>query len=273
MHTSPTPLVRPYPHHPLLGRNMQLDARSLQGPRLIENVASLWRQRLRSVHWPRRLAILNQGALRAALERYGIAEDALGCCVAMATTGLLGTAPHDHIAEILGLSRYTDGTEAERATDWALAFYADCTEADPFAGSWPVDDTGTDGLTACKVAKARGLISSYRHASTLRGLVTMLQDGPVLLGVPWRERFFEPDRHHRIDPVGWADTAEAGGHEIEVVGVELWRNDPDQLDRAVFRFANSWGTSWAEDGYAYFGGRTYELLRSGIDVRQPLFGN
>jgi hypothetical protein len=236
---------------------MQLDARSL--PYMVERTPPELRRPLRSKRWGRALPILDQGQV--------------GACVGFAATGLLGSAPADVLNEALGLMIYTDREIAAAATDYALALYAETTAADPYEGTYPPDDTGTDGLSVCQVLRRRGVISAYRHASTLRGLVELLQDGPVLMGMPWRERFFEPTEDGHIDPEGWADTEEVGGHEVVVEGVSLAREEPANLARAVFIVANSWSASWGPLGGRFLmNGQTYLELRDSIDLRQPMVG-
>lgn len=256
MHDSTTPLLRDFPRtDPRLGRRMQLDARSL--PYMIERQPEELRRPLRSVRWQRQVPILDQGDV--------------GACVGFASTGLLGTGPFYVLDELIGVSAYTEEEHAiEKATAYALGLYSECTAEDPYEGTYPPEDTGTDGLTACQVLAERGVIAKYRHASTLRGFVELLQDGPVLMGMPWYQAFFEPADSGRIDPEGWADTEVAGGHEVCVTGVQLDTHRPRELDRATFIVANSWGTSWGKRGYFAMGGRTYELLRDDIDLRQPL---
>lgn len=245
MHDAPQPLLREYPRtDPRLGRKLQLDARSL--PFMVTAAAP---RTLRSVHWPRPLPILDQGDL--------------GACVGFAATGALGSVPlasFEHAAALL--------PDAEMARAFARDLYSETTAIDPFDGAWPPEDTGTDGLSVCKVLKRRGVISSYRWASSLAGLVTLLQDGPVLMGMPWHAAFYEPDAETgRIDPTGWEDSELLGGHEVEIVGVRL---DPSgDLERAVFLVANSWGAGWGMAGYFTMGGRTYTLMRDHVDLVQP----
>lgn len=257
-----------FEHHPMLGRHMQLDPRSLVGPYRLENTPELISRRLRSVHWGRRLPILDQGNLGPILSKMGVEGNVLGCCVGMSYAGALGTEPNASvIPQVLGTA-WGDPMLYQEAQAFVVRRYSVLTAQDPFEGQWPTEDTGTDGLTACKEARSRGEIKGYRTATTLRGLVSLLQDGPVMMGVKWFNRFFDPDAHGRIDPVGWADSGEAGGHEIVVTGVDLHRGSDRELDRAVFQFANHWSEQWGEHGYAWFGGRTYELLRSTIDLYQ-----
>lgn len=243
MHTDPTPLIREYPRSdPRLGRKLQLDARSL--PYMVTAADP---RTLRSVHWPRRLPILDQGPL--------------GACVGFTMASALGTYPLSAFPQLRGV--VGSGTEA---TDFAQGLYSEATAIDPWEGTWPPEDTGTDGLSAAKVLKRRGLISGYRHASSLAGLLTLLQDGPVAMGMPWHEGFFEPDEDGRIDTDGRADTPMVGGHEVLVVGVVL---DPSgHLDQALLTVANSWSPGWGDRGYFRMAGALYERLRSDVDLIQ-----
>lgn len=244
MHTAPEPLTRDYPRtDPRLGRKLHLDARSLPFIRTAADPRTL-----RTVHWPRPLPIMDQGDL--------------GACVGFATTGALGTYPlgaFPTLVEGLGLT-------IEQAEDYARGIYSEATAVDPWEGAWPPEDTGTDGLSAAKILKRRGLIGSYLHATNLAQLITLLQDGPVLMGMPWYEAFFRPESDGRIDPRGWADTDVAGGHEVEITGVELASNGI--LEHAVFTCANSWGKGWGLGGFFRIGAYTVSLLKADIDLIQ-----
>jgi hypothetical protein len=247
MHTAPEPLLREYPRtDPRLGRKLHLDARSLPYVRTAADPRTL-----RSVHWPRQLPILGQGQV--------------GACVLFTEVGILGSSP---LVSFPSISRAVP--DVEDATDLALDLYEVTTAEDPFDGAWRRDgsgeDTGTDGLSAAKVLKRKGLISSFLHATNLAQLITLLQDGPVAMGMPWHEAFFDPQPDGRIDPRGWADTQVAGGHEVEIVGVEL--ADNGILEHAVFTCANSWTEDWGLGGYFKMGAFTYSLLRADIDLIQ-----
>jgi hypothetical protein len=201
---------------------------------------------LRSVRWPRQVPILDQGDL--------------GACVGFALTGALGTAPLTAFPDVV--AHVPDGDDA---AGFARDLYSASSAVDPFDGSWPPDDTGTDGLSAAKVLKRSGVISAYRWASSLSGLLTLLQDGPVCMGMPWHEAFFSPDRNGHIDPPGWADTDLAGGHEVEIVGADIRADD---LARSVLLVANSWGPGWGMQGFFRMNAQTYVELRSNVDLVQ-----
>lgn len=253
MHDAPTPLTKDYPRRDRrLGRRMQLDARSL--PFMIERTPPELRRPLRSVHWSRSLPVLDQGDL--------------GACVGYAATGALATEPWDILDGVLRLSVYTAADFITQAGGYAQALYSETTRHDPFPGDWPPDDTGTDGLSVAQVLKARGVIRAYRHASTLRGFAQLLQDGPVIMGMPWLDTFYDPDGHGRIDAEGWEAGGLAGGHEVQVIGLDLYDFEPTKLEAATFQCVNSWGDSWGLLGRFTMRGATYQALRDDIDLRQ-----
>lgn len=66
----------------------------------------------------------------------------------------------------------------------------------------------------------------------------------------WYNYFFDPDPNGLISIGG----ALAGGHEFEVIAYDA--------DRGLWKFANSWGTSWGQAGYAYMTDATYARLLS-----------
>lgn len=198
--TEPTP-------HPL-GRLLNHDPRSRAFPFSGRPEAAAV---VKSVRWTRRAPILDQGSL--------------GSCTGNAAAGWLGTDD----AEVRGRA---DVTEA-----LAVDIYSDATRIDPFDGQYPTDDTGSDGLSVCKVLKKRGLIGSYTHCFSLADVLAALQSGPVLVGTNWYDGMFNPGSRGLVEISG----AVAGGHEYVAEGVDV--------DRQEVVFANSWGGSWGEGGH------------------------
>lgn len=180
----------------------------------------------KSVVWPRRTAVLDQGNL--------------GSCTGNAACGVLGTDP---FYDTLGLKL----DEAE-----AVTLYSAATKLDAYSGSYPPDDTGSDGLSVAKAAKNAGLISGYTHAMSLDAVITALQTGPVITGVNWYDSFDSPDASGRVSIS--KDATVRGGHEFEIVGVDV----ADKTLRAV----NSWGAGYGDAGYFTFEYGDYDRLLS-----------
>jgi hypothetical protein len=231
-----------------LGRNRWLDGRSLA--HMVENDAREMGRPLENQLWDRGLPILDQGKL--------------GSCTGNAGTGALGTEP---IYSAVGKNALPASGSAADAEEFAVKLYEDATVADGYPGSYPPDDTGSSGLAICKVLKTRGTIPRFRWARTAHGLLRLLQSGPILQGMPWYNAFFQPDHDGFIDAdPRWSGSGLAGGHEIEGVGVEI---DFANAFNSVLVYANSWSTSWGDNGYFRMRLRTYEAL-SGVDLKQFL---
>lgn len=233
----------PTTDRPRLGRHIRWDVRSLGF--MVENQWHEMAKPLRSVEWDRRAEITDQKST--------------GSCTAQAAAGILGTEPF-----WTSVGSDTLLPDAKFLEEWALIFYGDETKLDNLDGIYPPTDTGSNGLAACKVLKNRGLVASYRWARTMYGLARLLQDGPVMMGSAWLEAFFEPDRHGFIDSGDWAGSNLAGGHEFEVLGIEL----VDPIENSVLTACNSWSTGWGDHGRFRLRLSTYQTLRSYADLKQ-----
>lgn len=229
-----------------LGRNQWLDARSLAY--MVENSVHEMGRRLHDKEWEREVVILDQGDL--------------GSCTGNAGTGALGTQP---FFEAVGRAALPAADDPAALEEFAVQLYSDATKVDAYPGEYPPTDSGSSGLAICKVLRARGVIKGYRWARSPYGLLQLLQNGPVLQGMPWYNAFFTPDSGGYIDSdPRWYSSGVAGGHEVEAIGVEL---DESDAYNSTIVYANSWGPNWGLGGRFKMRLRTYERM-SGIDLKQ-----
>jgi hypothetical protein len=204
---------------PRLGRHVRHDDRSRA---FAYPTAGLT---LTSAKHTRRIPVLDQGQL--------------GSCTGNAGIGALGTDPYFETLVDPGAVRGTPGSRYSFDEAGAVALYSAATKLDDAPGSYPPDDTGSDGLSVAKALKTAGEISGYQHTFTLTDALLALGKTPVITGVSWHEDMFQPDSDGRVHITG----ALAGGHEFVV----------DEIDVETERvwFTNSWGTSWGVNGRAY----------------------
>lgn len=260
-----------YDVRPDLGRHLVLDPRSLAyrphpTPR-----------RLHPTEWAPKIPVLNQQQLLSqgihTGRRYpGVGDvDALGSCTGNAATAAVSIL-HDAAALEAADLITTDPAACEM---WAIDLYADATRRDQWHDlTWPTVDCGSSGLAVAKALRARGLIDSYRHATTAEELCQLLQTGPVLMGMPWREDFFDPPGRTALldDLPDWRDSPVAGGHEVCITALEhLTYTVNGGLDYAhtILRVVNSWSKAWGDHGHFRLSLAVYRELRDQIDLIQP----
>lgn len=201
------------PHR--LGRHIEHDARSYGFAAPV-----LPRRALASKRWARRVPIWQQGDL--------------GSCTGHAAAAWLAT---DNATR--------PGVTAHRGIpvdhDYAVLLYSRATDLDSFPGRYKPEDTGSSGIAAAKALREAGAAVGYRHAFTPGAVLTALQTGPVMLGLPWYASMFNPTADGRI--VVDAGTGLAGGHELLA----------DELNIIMGRVwvQQSWG-EWGVDGRGWF---------------------
>ncbi|MEW1565820.1 hypothetical protein AB0454_22875 [Streptomyces sp. NPDC093509] len=267
----PDLVIRKYDVLPSLGRQMVLDPRSLAYRRRYTGSP------LRATEWAPKVPVLDQQDLlaqgiRTSLLAPGAPDvDALGSCTANAATALVSVL---HDAETL-TAKGLDVTDGIAAEEWAIGLYADATRHDQWQDArWPSDDCGSSGLGVAKALRARGLCDQYGHATTAEELCQLLQTGPVLMGMPWYQAFFEPTGAHALldDIPGWQDSPIAGGHEVCITALESVTTDTDGSlipEQTILRARNSWGSSWGDVGEFRISLALYQALRDEIDLVQP----
>lgn len=110
---------------------------------------------------------------------------------------------------------------------------------------WPGEDyEGTSVLAGAKIMQQDGQITSYRWCfGTWDVRDAVITQGPVVLGVPWYSGMYRTKR----DGVVTIEGDLVGGHCLIVTGY-----DPSYMINGkaheVFRWRNSWGTSYGIKG-------------------------
>lgn len=172
--------------------------------------------KLRTVRHERHVPVFDQGHL--------------GSCTGNAAVGCMATG------QFFATLDRADQEAFPLNEDGAVRCYSLATAADDYAGTYPPDDTGSDGLSVAKVLTTAGLISGYRHAFSLDDALAALMVQPLITGTVWTQDMFDVDRNGIVSPTG----AEVGGHEYVV----------DSFDTAtnLVGFTNSWGTGWGWQG-------------------------
>jgi hypothetical protein len=180
----------------------------------------------------------------------------LGSCTGNAAVGCMATGVFH-------------ATITEADADWleplnqgaAVECYHQATAIDPWPGTYPPEDTGSDGLSVAKVLKAAGAISGYTWAFSLADALAALMNRPVITGTLWLMDMFSPSSEGLVTPGG----AIAGGHEYVM----------DEYDptRGWVGFTNSWGEAWGKGGRFYMEAEKYGALlaRDGdVTVFEPI---
>jgi hypothetical protein len=194
-----------------LGRHVHHDPRSRAYP-VRPRVSAL-----ASIRHVRHVPVFNQGHI--------------GSCTGHAAVGCMGTGLFYGSLENAWVPQFFPYSEAG-----AVACYSRATVLDSYAGDYPPDDTGSDGLSVAKALQEKGEISGYEHAFGLDHGLLGLMERPAIVGVAWMNDMFDPDREGIVHPTG----ALAGGHEF------VW--DEYDAARGLVGFTNSWGLSWGKAG-------------------------
>ena len=115
-------------------------------------------------------------------------------------------------------------------------------------GVEPDDQAGAQLTAAAQVLNERDLIEGCFQCPDLDSLIyALLERGPVLAGLAWREMMFKPVRVDgvpvcRVEP----DSPIVGGHAVLLNGISL------DLElggaKGFIRFKNSWDRAWGENG-------------------------
>ena len=121
--------------------------------------------------------------------------------------------------------------------DYATMIYREAQKVD----QWPGEDyEGTSVLAGAKIVKGLGWFEEYRWGfSTTDVIQSLVNLGPVVLGINWYSGMWDTDSNGYIHPTGEL----AGGHAIVAVGYDH--------ERDAVLLHNSWGPGWGVDGRAW----------------------
>jgi len=233
---------------------------------------------LKTVSHPPRIPVLDQqdlgaqGISVAALVPGAKDVDALGSCVANATTAALSVVLPPEKLAALGI-----GGDAVVDEKFAIGLYHSLTmlTGNP-ADEFPPDDPGSSGLYACQYLESKGITSGHRIAHGGTNILSLMQSGPLIAGQPFLNAWMEPGPDHFVDGDGTLATLAqqigggvAGGHETCLYAIERIAYDHAgliDLHRTVLRVRNSWG-AWGDHGDYLIHLSTYVALGSYCDFR------
>ena len=101
-------------------------------------------------------------------------------------------------------------------------------------------ENGTTVHAVAKVLQKHARIGTYVWARDLDEIKQwVLTQGSVVVGTDWHTGQFYPDATGLVRPTGQVE----GGHAYLIVGYDTATD--------MFKFQNSWGAGWGQNGYFY----------------------
>jgi hypothetical protein len=230
--------------------------------------------------------LLSQGIDTSQMIPGAPAVDALGSCTANASTehiGQLAVAAGKDLESLeIGFGgriwRLTPDS-ASANEQWAIVFYHLCTDqTGRNSQEWPPTDCGSTGQYCCKLATKQKLAKTYNVPHNVKGALTALQKGTVIMGGPWFNSWFEPDKDGFIDGDGSVDALNAaiqsglaGGHETcqrSIVQLAQTKAGGVELEKTVIKVRNSWSDQFGLQGDYLVHASTLDLLGNHFDYKQ-----
>jgi hypothetical protein len=146
---------------------------------------------------------------------------------------------------------------ARLAEAYAKDIYASAKTVDEFPGE---NYEGTSVLAGAKVMKSRGFIQSYRWAFSIEAVRdAIIQEGPVVIGVPWKEGMYDTAAGGVVKVSGKS----VGGHCLVLTGYDPAMKIGSRKYE-VYRWRNSWGSSYGVGGSGYIKATDLAKLLKGV---------
>lgn len=141
-------------------------------------------------------------------------DQTIGNCTAVSKCVQFNAAGDRHTGVVLDM-------------DDAVDLYKLETQIDQFQGVYPPDDTGSNGLAACKAAQQKWQAGAYYWLfQGADDCIQSIMDGDVVsVGTYWMEGMFDQDSTGRVHPTGDV----AGGHQYSLRG--YWKDKDWVLGR------------------------------------------
>lgn len=206
--------------------------------------------------------------------------DGLGSCTANAAVSALSNLLSlNQFAKFVEVAAPSDPyRQAVRLEKAAIRFYHACTaQTGEPAQEWPPTDCGSSGAYVVQELQHLQLASGAKIASGADNIVSLLQQGGLIVGQPFLNAWEQPDAWGFIDGDGSAATLEAqlqqgvaGGHETYLSAIERLALLPTgHVDprKTVLRFRNSWSAAWGDHGSYRAHLSTYMALQGSSDFR------
>lgn len=219
------------PFHPLLGRHILLDSRS------VDYAVQPTAASVKAVRHTQHIGILDQGQV--------------GACTGNASTSCAYHEPFFLAGE--GPWRYTPDEAG------AQSWYHDNTVNDGYPGTWSPNDTGSDGLTSSKMAVKAGVAAGYQAALDLDSSLQALMKVPGITGIPWYNSMFTAPSSGLLTVD--MTSGLAGGHELVVDEIVAADGPGNGTGKMLVGGNNSWGESWGAQGRWYMTAADWWALR------------
>ena len=158
-----------------------------------------------------------------------------GACVGFAWTNELicNPRPHPDVPQYVGDA-------------FARKIYKRAQQLDP----WPGENyEGTSVLAGAKAIMETGYLTQYRWAFNIEQVRdAVIAEGPVILGINWYDSMYSTRPSGLVEVGGKV----VGGHAIALTGYNpRARLKGEGGYKEVFRWKNSWGTSYGKNGTGY----------------------